>query len=187
MIYFVDESLYKFVYINQDKFNHSIRSFLTAYQIGDPLFNGVLPPENITQMYFNHEDDKFFYYYMNYLLSTTNGLNGLMDIMIGDYYNGIAVILTVLNNDFVSTIVNVIENALRERYGVSIKQIMDIEDFKEDIFERLKPDSIPIDKIPVFNMDKERYVKENLTIDDCNELMQYLDYMEKGEENGNMG
>lgn len=176
MIYFCADDLSFYVKLNQDKFKYSIRSMMSKKNIGLPVENALLPPDNILLSLITGKDDEFYYSYLSYLLNYNKAIYAIMDIMMGDYYNGDTVIITDLNSNTAGSVASVIASAIKERYGYNCVYVKEIDDFKDDVFRQT---SIPQEYLPLFQLDKERYINEFLDSDDkCNDLIESLDTLE---------
>lgn len=169
MIYFCSDLLAKYVILNKDKFNSSIRTLMSRKNVGLPVDNMILPPEEIMYQLVSGNDTNFYYSYMSYLLSYDKAIYALMDILLGDYYSGDTVILTDMDSYIASSIVNGITGAIKERYGYSCVFVKELDDFKDDVFRQT---SIPQEYLPIFEMDKDRYTRDLLDNDEvCNALL----------------
>lgn len=172
MIYFVDQSLYKFAIMNSDKY--FIRVFMSTVNPANiyPIHNGLIPTDIVQNYYISGDMESFRKSYMEYL-NTYDGRLGIMDIMMDSYYNPDVIIITDLQNDLVMNIIECIISYIFNRYGYRCTIAYDADDV---LHTDTIHDSISPSCYGVFYADKDWYIHETM---DPNKILSYLDEIEE--------
>ena len=176
MIIFANDELWNYFKTNPEKFY--LMNFCSIYNIGEPVKN-LLPPPNIINVnirndYYNlveayMDTEEFRNSYLSYLCSYDAFL-GILEIMINDYYYDNVVIITDLKNNMICTLVDLISQFIYDRYMYQPIIINDILDLSV-----MKVTSIPIERLGIFQSDKEYYVKHTV---DPKKLLDEVDKLE---------
>ncbi len=155
MIYFADQSLWRYVRDNTDKYFY--RSFLSTISIGSPIDSDILPPPDIQKFYIEQDMEQFRRSYMGYM-NTYGAHMAIMDMMMDNYYNPDVVILTDLQNTFASNVVECITAYIYSRYGYRCTIVYDV----DDLVNTKVHDELPAMYYPVFYADKRWYIMETM-------------------------
>lgn len=143
----------------------TIMNFISPIVIGVSL-NNLIPRNDVTQLFYqsidsypSSSDEKVYYRelfrssYLQYLCEY-DPFMCIMDIMVADYLNpDNIIILTDLNNELVSNMVECISQFIYDRWRYTTATIFDIEDYMN-----IKQSEIDPKFIGVFNADKEYYL-----------------------------
>lgn len=187
MIYFIDYRLDNYIALIADKFNYSIRTIYAPIGIasrGIPI-NDINPPIEIMDYYCNGDMEGFRYYYLQYLESY-KPLLSLIDLVLGEYYNGDVLVLTDLSNDYCCNILECVSLIMNRRYGTNSIMINCMEDMNDCIFNTNTSKEVKSnDCIQRFMNDKEWYYTQTLEGKE-KELLDNLDAMED-DPYGNLG
>lgn len=168
MIYFADQSIWNYAYLNRDKY--FVRSFMSTISIGSSIDNALIPPENIQEYYLSQDMESFRKQYMAYL-DTYYAHLAIMDMMMDVYYNPDLIIITDLNNDFVINIIECIQSYIYMRYGYRCTVVYDIDDLLHtDVKDGFGPQFYPM-----FYRDKRWYINETM---DPQTIIEHMDEIE---------
>lgn len=162
MIIFADHTLAKHLSLIGKS---TLMNFISPLAIGVPVRN-LIPNNEITQLFYSSTDlspcsneDKVYYrelFRSSYLqfLCEYDPFMGIMDIMMADYLNADnIVILTDLNNELVSNMVECIAQFIYDRWLYSTAIVYEIEDYYS-----LKQSELDPSMLGVFNADKAYYL-----------------------------
>ena len=170
MIIFANENLWEYFAINPEKYH--IMNFLSKFNIGDTIKN-LIPPSNIfnnrVMDYYRNYNEQFRIMYLQYLCSYDAFLS-ILEIMMNDYYYDNIVILTDTDNEITLGLLELISQFIYDRYMYQPIIINDIEDLTV-----IKPESIPMERIGIFQNDKEYYIRQTT---DPKKLLDQIDDLE---------
>ena len=180
MIYFVDYRIDKFIALVIDKFKYSLRTIYAPIGIasnGIPIDN-INPPVEIMHYYYTGDMESFRYYYLQYL-ETYKPLLSLIDLVLGEYYNGDVIVLTDLSNDYCCNILECVSIVINRRYGSNTTMINTVEDMNDCLFDsNTSKETRSNACIQRFMNDKEWYYNQTINGKE-KELLNSIDDMEE--------
>lgn len=176
MIIFANDELWNYFTLNPEKFY--LMNFCSNYNIGESV-KKLFPPPNIINVYVRNDynnlieaymdTEEFKNSYLNYLCSYDAFL-GILEIMMNDYYYDNVAIITDLKSNIVCTLIDLISQFIYDRYMYQPIVINDILDLSV-----MKQTSIPVERLGIFQSDKEYYVKHTV---DPKKLLDEVDKLE---------
>ena len=165
MIVFVGDSMIPFIMEDQNiKGNPNTKidpkyflyNFMSPFMGGQKI-GGLWPPNQLFQLY-DIESVEFDQVYAKYLLENNDGFIAFMSPLMGDYYNGAAMVLTDLESRLTTACIESYIKLIQARYGYNAS----IAENEEEL-QYLNRDEMPDWGFRIFKQDVERYTY--LTID----------------------